>query len=168
MVCTAMVLEKKPCKSRICAFCTHLPFVFGGFAFGFTAISCFSFSCFFFHATATLKERSSSASEWSLGFTLNIPWAPPTWHWACHCCSRTLHFTPGYGTLARNTGKFASVGTGFTWSCRPCFSRSSRALASAAAFSVKKRQKFVSFCSCTTAPSTFSPSFPMRHQALRW
>ena len=78
MVCTAMVLEKKPCKSRICAFCTHLHFVFGGFAFGCTAFPCFSFCCFFFHATATLKERSSSACEWSLGFTLKVLLDPPT------------------------------------------------------------------------------------------
>ena len=127
---------------RICGLCTHLHYFFGGFALGFTAFPCFSFSCFFLHATATLKERSSSASEWSLGLTPKCRQAPPTRHVARHLWFCRCHVTPGYGTLGWNTGNpaylFASAGTGFTWSCKPCFSRSSRALASAAAFSVKQ------------------------------
>ena len=49
-------------------FCTHFGRFFPGFTLGFAVLPpSFSFSCFFFQATATLKERSSSSSEWSLG-----------------------------------------------------------------------------------------------------
>jgi len=55
-------------------FCTYFRCFFPGFALDFTAFPSFSFSFsrFFFHATATWKERSSSASEWSLGLTLKF------------------------------------------------------------------------------------------------
>ena len=72
-ICMRMVCT---CRKRIriwrSVFCTHCRCFFPGFALDFTAFSSFSFSfsCFFFHATATWKERSSSASEWSLGLTL--------------------------------------------------------------------------------------------------
>ena len=84
------------------AFCsTHFRCFFPGFALDFTAFPSFyfSFSCFFLHATATRKERSSSASEWSLGFTLKFRCTPLTLQWACHC-HRCSQFTAGYSTLA--------------------------------------------------------------------
>ena len=114
----------------------HLRRFFSGFGLDF-AIFSFSFSCLFLQATATWKERSSSASEWSLGFSLKTRFTPPTLHWACHCCSPWFHFTPAYGTFGSNTGSADKVLTAFTWRCRPCSSRSRLASASAAAFSVK-------------------------------
>ena len=49
-----------------CGFCTHFRCFFPGFALDFTA---FSFSCFFFHATATWKELSAQPPS--------VPWASP-------------------------------------------------------------------------------------------
>ena len=75
--------ETEPCLS-IRVFCTYFRCFFPGFALDFTAFLSFSFSCFFFHATATWKERSSSACEWSLGshpeissWTSNIAFCMP-------------------------------------------------------------------------------------------
>ena len=71
----------------------------------------FSFSCFLLHATATWKERSSSASEWSLGFTLKCRWLPPrSIGHATAAQSGSIH--PGYGTLGWNTGSSDRVATG--------------------------------------------------------
>ncbi len=84
IVCTDTASETR--KLGICGFCTHFRCFLPGFTLDFTALLSFSFSfscffsCFFFHATATWKERSSSASEWSLGFTLKCRLAPATRH----------------------------------------------------------------------------------------
>ena len=47
------------------------------------------------HATALLKECSSSSSEWSLGLTPNSQLEPPTLHLAPHFCASWFNFTPG-------------------------------------------------------------------------